>query len=108
MRTQTRDTSRYGYAYLSGILRMESGRNIASISRQTGIDEQAMQHFMSQSPWSGPGLIEQIHAEVALRPELQAEAMLLLDESGDDHGNTAWLAQRGNTWGVLAKWIWAR
>ncbi len=89
MRTQTRDTSRYGYAYLSGILRMESGRNMAAISRQTDVDEQAMQHFMSQSPWSGPRLVEKIHGEVGCRPELQEEAMLLLDESGDEHGNTA-------------------
>ena len=61
MRTQTRDTSGYGLQYMSGILRMESKRNMANIGRQTETPEQNMQHFMSISPWSGPGLIAAIH-----------------------------------------------
>ena len=89
MRTQTRDTSRYGYAYLSGMLRMEHGRTIAGISRVSEVDEQALQHFMSQSPWSGPGLIAQVQDQVAVRPELQAGAMLLLDESGEEREGQA-------------------
>src|SRR5262245_3308212 len=84
MRTRTRDSSAYGLAYLSGILRMETGRTLAGISRATGVDEQAMQHFMSQGKWAGPATIARVHDEIAVRPELQDEAMWLLDESGDE------------------------
>ena len=40
-----------------------------------------MQHFMSQSPWSGPGLVKGIQAKVKQRSEFQGETMLLVDES---------------------------
>src|SRR5271165_2264434 len=86
MRTQTRDTSAYGQAYLSGILRMEQGRTMAGISRATGVNEQAMQHFISQSPWAASSTIQRMQAEIVGRPELQEGVMLLLDESGDEHG----------------------
>jgi SRSO17 transposase len=85
MRTQTRDTSAYGKAYLSGVLRMEQGRTMAGISRQTKVNEQAMQHFISQSPWAASSTIQRMQAEIAIRPELHEGAMLLLDESGDEH-----------------------
>ena len=68
---------------------METGRTIAGISRATGVDEQAMQHFMSQGKWAGPETIARVHDEIAVRPELQEEAMFLLDESGDEHGGKA-------------------
>src|SRR5258708_37916831 len=75
MRTRTRDSSGYGLAYLSGLLRMETGRTLAGISRATGINEQAMQHFISQGKWAGPDTIARQHDEIAVRPELQEEAM---------------------------------
>lgn len=84
MRTQTRDTSEYGYHYLSGLLRMESRRTFAQVGRQGGVSEQNMQHFMSNSPWSHRALIAQVQAEVACRGALQAGGMLLLDESAVD------------------------
>ncbi len=84
MHTATCDTSDYGLHYLSGLLRMVSRRNIASIGRQTGVSEQNMQHFMSNSPWPGRAVIEGIQEEIKLRSELSAGAMLLLDESADD------------------------
>jgi SRSO17 transposase len=84
MRTKTRDTSEYGYEYLSGLLRMDEERNIANIARQAGVPEQNMQHFISQSPWPGRAVIEGVQQEIALRGELSEEAMLLLDESADD------------------------
>jgi len=65
---------------------MEQGRTMAGISRQTGVNEQAMQHFISQSPWAASSTIQRMQAEVAGRAELQTGAMLLLDESGDEHG----------------------
>lgn len=84
MRTATRDTSEYGLRYLSGLLRMDSQRNIARIGCQTGVSEQNMQHFMSNSPWPGRVVIEGIQEEIKQRGELSEGAMLLLDESADD------------------------
>jgi SRSO17 transposase len=84
MRTQTRDTSEYGLKYLSGLLRMDSRRNMANIGRQTGVNEQNMQHFMSNSPWPSHAVIEGVQEEIKQRGELSEGAMLLLDESADD------------------------
>jgi SRSO17 transposase len=84
MRTQTRDTSGYGMQYMSGILRMDSKRNMANIGRQTETPEQNMQHFMSISPWSGQGLIGAIQQEVISNGAFAQGSMLLLDESGDE------------------------
>jgi len=85
MRTKTRDTSQYGYHYISGLLRMEAHRNYASIAREAGVGEQNMQHFMSQSPWRGRGVIERVQEEVKAHPVF-AEAILVLDESADEKG----------------------
>lgn len=84
MTTKTRDTSEYGYQYVSGLLRMDEERNIANIGRHTGVPEQNMQHFISQSPWPGRALISGVQEEIAVRGELSEGAMLLLDESADD------------------------
>jgi len=81
-RTRTRDTSAYGLAYISGLLRLESGRNIAHIGRQTGVSEQNMQHFISQSPWSGREAIHTMQEAVGHRADWQG-GVLILDESGD-------------------------
>lgn len=59
---------------------------MTGISRQTGVNEQAMQHFISQSPWAASSTIQRVQQEVSVRGELQEGAMLLLDESGDEHG----------------------
>jgi SRSO17 transposase len=83
VRTQTRDTSEYGQGYISGLLRMPTARNMASIGRTTGIREQNMQHFMSQSPWDGQAVIGAVRSAVAGRREL-AGGVLILDESGDE------------------------
>jgi SRSO17 transposase len=82
---------------------METGRTLVGISRTTGVDEQAMQHFISQSKWAGPATIGRVHDEVALRPELQEEAMWLLDESGDEHGGTATVGTARQYLGRLGK-----
>ena len=84
LRTKTRDTSDYGLSYVSGLLRMENGRTMANIGRKTGISPQNMQHFMSNSPWSGSTLVGAIQDEVKGHSEFQAGAMLLLDESADE------------------------
>ena len=43
-----------------------------------------MQHFMSNSPWSGPLLISKVREEVGYQDEFQSGSMLLIDESADD------------------------
>ncbi len=82
-RTQTRDTSAYGLSYVSGLVRMKGSRTMADIAREAQVSEQNMQHFMSNSPWSGPALIEQVQQALVERRELQG-GMLILDESADE------------------------
>src|SRR5262245_61282989 len=68
-KTSTRDTSGRAYPYLRGQLTMEGERNFANMARNmTGDDGQALQHFMSNSPWSGPGVFRQIQAEITATP----------------------------------------
>lgn len=83
MKTKTRDTSAYGLPYLSGLLRLESKRNMAHIARETDVAEQNLQQFISDSPWSGQNPVDQVQAEVRERPEFQEGSMLLLDESAE-------------------------
>ena len=47
-------------------------------------DGQALQHFMSNSPWSGQGVFEQIREEIKEKPELHAGSVLILDEYADE------------------------
>ena len=86
MRTKTHDTSAYGVEYVSGLLRMESKRTISQISRQVGVTSQNMQQFISDSPWSGPGLIAEVQEQVSQHPVWEQGAMLVLDESADGKG----------------------
>jgi SRSO17 transposase len=62
---------------------------MAHIGRQTGVSEQNMQHFMSQSPWSGRAVIERMQEAMAQRGDW-AGGVLILDESGDEkYGDSA-------------------
>jgi len=47
-------------------------------------DGQALQHFMSNSPWSGQGVFEQIRDEIIEKPELHPGSVLILDEYADE------------------------
>ena len=59
-KTCTRDTSGRAYDYLRGQLTMDGERNFANMARNmTGDDGQALPHFMSHSPWSGPSVFRQ-------------------------------------------------
>lgn len=89
MMTKTHDTSDYGIKYVSGLLRMNTGRTIVNISHKTEVDSQRMHHFISNSPWSGPQLIQRIQEDIRLHPEWQNGAMLLLDESADEKAGDA-------------------
>jgi SRSO17 transposase len=83
LRTQTRDTSEYGYKYVSGLLRMETDRNLTNVGRKTEVSGQNLQHFISNSPWSGRALIEAIQDEIKVHPAF-GEAILVLDESAEE------------------------
>jgi SRSO17 transposase len=83
-KTQTRDGSEYARRYLSGRRRMEGGRHFTGIGREAGVAGQNIQHFMSESPWSGEAVCRQVQDELKARPELLAGGVLRVDESADE------------------------
>jgi SRSO17 transposase len=84
-KTRTRDTSEHALAYMRGQMTMESNRNFAGIAnRMEQADGQALQHFMSTSPWSGQGVFEQIREELSAKAELQQNGLLIVDEYADE------------------------
>ncbi len=85
-KTRTRDTSAYAYHYLSGLLRLETKRNYTNIGRATGVAGENVQHFMSNSPWSGWAVMDQVLREIKATPGLERGSGLLLDESADQAG----------------------
>ena len=88
-KTSTRDTSGHAYTYLRGQLTMDGERNFANMARHmTGDDGQALQHFVSHSPWSGPEIFRQIQAESTATPALAQGSTLILDESADEKAGT--------------------
>jgi SRSO17 transposase len=88
-KTSTRDTGGRAYDYLRGQLTMDGERHFANMARNmTGDDGQALQHFMSNSPWSGPAVFDQIQAEITATPALAHGSTLILDESADEKAGT--------------------
>ena len=83
VRTQTRDTGEYGLDYVSGLLRMETKRNMANIGRKTETSGQNLHHFISNSPWSGPELIHAVQDEIKDHSDFE-NAILVLDESAEE------------------------
>lgn len=84
MRTKTRDTSEYGFHYISGLIRMEAKRTMANIGRKTDVSEQNMQQFISDSPWSGRALISALQTEIGFREEFSEGSVFLIDESAEE------------------------
>ncbi len=82
--TKTRSASHRAFDYVSGLLRMTSERNFATIGRMTNVAEQNIHHFMSNSPWSSRDVLRQVRQEIAAVAEFHAGGMLLLDESADE------------------------
>ena len=62
---------------------MENDRNLANVGRKTGIAGQNLQHFVSNSSWSGEEVILAVENEVKVHPAFQ-EAILVLDESAEE------------------------
>jgi SRSO17 transposase len=86
-RTQTRDSAPHAWTYLRGLLEMKTGRNYANVARRVnGVkdDGQALQQFMSDSPWEAQAVIRQVQEEIGVTPELHSGGMLLLDESANE------------------------
>ena len=83
-KTRTRDGSDYAYHYLSGLLRMDTQRHFAGIGREVGISGQNLQHFMSESPWSGQAVCRRVQEELKATPPLTVGGVLLIDESADE------------------------
>jgi len=82
--TKTRNEGHYAYHYLSGLLRLESKRNYTKIALAAGVSAENIQHFMTNSPWSGWRAIEQVQEEVKVTPGLERGSVLLIDESADE------------------------
>jgi SRSO17 transposase len=82
--TRTHDTSEQAYDYLRALLTMDEDRCFARISRKVqGEDGQALQHFMSYSPWPEQNVFDQIQVEIQATPVLGQGSYLILDESAD-------------------------
>jgi SRSO17 transposase len=62
---------------------METDRNLANVGRKTKVSGQNLQHFISNSPWSGRSLIEAIQDEIKVHPAFE-QAILILDESAEE------------------------
>src|SRR5439155_6296947 len=54
----------------------------------TGDDGQALQHCMSNAPWSGPRVFRQMQAASTVPPALAPGSTLMLDESADEKAGT--------------------
>jgi SRSO17 transposase len=68
---------------------MDTERNFANMDRtRPRGDGQALQHFMSTSPWSGQGVCSQIQAEIKAMPALAHGSTLMLDERADEQART--------------------
>jgi len=68
---------------------MDTRRNFANIDRTlNGADGQAMQHFVSNSPWSGKEVFDQIQTEIKASQLPIKGSTLVLDESADEKGGT--------------------
>jgi SRSO17 transposase len=71
--SRTRETTANAYLYLRGVLTLERERNFKNMARRlgNGEDGQALQHFMSTSPWAKSAAFEQIQADLGAVPALQ-------------------------------------
>ena len=88
-KTRTRDTSERAYEYLRGQLSMDTQRNFANMDRKlSGGDGQPLHHFMSNSPWPGPAVFQQIQADIKAEAALAQDRVLILDESADEKAGT--------------------
>jgi len=83
--SRTRDTSANAYLYLRALLTLERERNFKNMARRLdqGGDGQALQHFMSTSPWDKGAVFRQIQTDLRAIPALRQGSVVILDESAD-------------------------
>lgn len=68
---------------------MDTRRNFANMDRTlNGGDGQALQHFMSNSPWSAQGVFQKIQEEINAMGLPFEGSTLILDESADEKAGT--------------------
>jgi len=80
--TKTRDNSTPALEYLKGQLLLKSKRNMSHMATEvTEINEQALSHFMSTSPWDDARLTVQIGQDAVSL--IGPGGALILDESGN-------------------------
>lgn len=80
--TKTRDNSTQALEYLKGQLLLKSKRNMSQMATEiTEINEQALSHFTSTSPWDDASLTVQIGQDAVLL--IGPQGALILDESGN-------------------------
>jgi SRSO17 transposase len=68
---------------------MEGNRHYRGIARETGVTDQNLHHFMSNSPWSAEAVYRQVGEELKAIPELTRGAVVLVDESADEKAGDA-------------------
>jgi SRSO17 transposase len=83
-RTKTREVSKQGQEYIKGLLLCEGRRNMSRMSEEvTEINEQALSHFISESPWKEEEIIKKIGEEAAKEfSKGVEEKSFIIDESG--------------------------
>ena len=83
--SRTRDTRANAYLYWRGVVTLERERNFKNMARRLGHGEdgQALQHFMSTSPWEYGAVFRQIQADLRAIPALHQGSIVILDESAD-------------------------
>lgn len=80
--TKTRDNSTPALEYLKGQLLLKSKRNMSHMATEvTEINEQALSHFTSTSPWDDARLTVQIGQDAVIL--MGPGGALILDESGN-------------------------
>ena len=88
-KTRTRDTSQRALDYLRGQLAMDDKRTFLNIDRHlNGGDGQGMQHFMSNSAWSGQSVFRQIRQDVVSLELPFKGSTLIMDETADEKAGT--------------------
>jgi SRSO17 transposase len=79
--TKTRDNSSQALEYLKGQLLLKSKRNMSQMATEvTNINEQALSHFTSNSPWDDASLTIQVGQDAV--ELIGPGGALILDESG--------------------------
>lgn len=82
-RTKTRLVAKQAHAYSAGQIQSDARRNLVKFTHCVPeINEQAMQHFISNSPWEDAPLIAQLQRDVDKLIGDLNDGALILDESG--------------------------